>query len=121
MNDTRGYYNIIVHSVAILVLMSFRVLGHIAETLFKVLQEVDHHMKTEFGRSNWAYRNVRIPCQDSARRNGMCPTLWTLISTKLIMMLLTKSYGIQNLSVTSLSLISLVCFAFINNIDLPVT
>ena len=51
MNDTKGCCNRIIYSVAILVLMSFEVLGHIAQALFKLLQEADHHMKTGFGRS----------------------------------------------------------------------
>ena len=49
MNDARGCCNRIVHSIVILVLMSFGVLGQIARALFKVLQEVDHHMMTRFG------------------------------------------------------------------------
>ena len=51
----------------------------------------------------------------------MGSTLWTLISTKLIMMMLVKINGIQLLSGTSLSQISLVYFVFVDNIDLPVT
>ena len=48
MNDAKDYFDRIVHSVAILVLMSFGVPGYMARTMFKVLQEADHHMKTGF-------------------------------------------------------------------------
>lgn len=50
MNNARGCYDIIIHSIVILVLIFFwGVLGYIAQALFKVLQEVEHHMKTGFG------------------------------------------------------------------------
>ena len=47
MKDTRGCYGRIVHSIAILVLMSFGVVGPIARSLIKVLQEADHHIKQD--------------------------------------------------------------------------
>ena len=50
----------------------------------------------------------------------MGPTLWILISTKLIMTMLAKNHGIQLLSTTSVTLICIVCFAFVDDTDLPV-
>ena len=44
-----------------------------------------------------------------------------IISTKLIMMMLAKDQRVLLLSATLLSLTSLVCFAFAENTDLPVT
>ena len=44
MNNVRGCYDRIVHIIVILVLMSFGVSGQIVRALFKVLQDVDHHM-----------------------------------------------------------------------------
>ena len=35
--------------------------------------------------------------------------------------MLAKKHGVKLLSATSLNLISLVCFAFVDNTDLPVT
>ena len=61
MNDARGCYDRILHSIAILVLMSFGVAGETARAMFKVLQEAEHHMKTGFGRSERAYRNQPVP------------------------------------------------------------
>ena len=61
MNDARGCYDRIVHSIAILVLMSFGVAGGTAQAMFKVLQEAEHHMKTGFGRSGKAYGNEKVP------------------------------------------------------------
>ena len=87
MNNVRGCYNRIVHSIAILVLMSFGVAGETTRVMFKVLQEVKHHMKTDFGKSEKAYGNKLVPQQGSGQGNGIGPTLWVLISTKLIMII----------------------------------
>ena len=38
MNDVKGYFDRIVHSVAVIVLMSFGVPGHMARMMFKLLQ-----------------------------------------------------------------------------------
>ena len=75
MNDARGCYDRIVHSIAILVLMSFGVAGETARAMFKVLQEAEHHMKTGYGRSERAYGNKPVPQQSSGQGNGMGPTL----------------------------------------------
>ena len=73
MNDAKGCFDRIVHSVAILVLMSFGVSGYMARTLFKVLQEADHHMKTGFGRSKQAYGNEKKPTKVANREMGLDP------------------------------------------------
>ena len=121
MNDARGCYDRIVHSIAILVLMSFGVAGGTARAMFKVLQEAEHHMKTGFGRSGKAYGNEPVPHQGSGQGNGIGPTLWALISTKLIMMMFRKRHGVELLSATTLTLLSIVCFAFVDDTDLPLT
>ena len=73
MNDAKGCFDRIVHSVAILVLMSFRVPGYMARTMFKVLQEADHHMKTGFGCSKRAYENGKNPTKVVDREMGLDP------------------------------------------------
>ena len=121
MNNTRGCYDPIVHSIVILVLMSFEVAGETVRAMFKVLQEVENHMKTGFGRLERAYENEPVQQQGSGQGNGMGPTLWALISTKLIMMMFRKRHRVELLSATTLTLLSLVCFAFVDNTDLPIT
>ena len=61
MNNARGCYDRIIHSVTILVLMSFGVAGPIIRALFKVLDKTDHHIKTGFGRLDHAYGNKTNP------------------------------------------------------------
>ena len=121
MNDARGCYDHIVHSIAILVLKSFGVAGGTARSMFKVLQQAEHHMKTGFGRSEKAYGDAPVPHQGSDQGTGIGPTLWALISTKLIMMMFRKQHGVEVLSATTLTLLSIVCFAFVDDTDLPIT
>ena len=121
MNDAQGCYNCIVHTIAILVLMSLVVPGEKTRAMFKVLQEADHHMNTGFERSEREYENEPVPQQGSGQGNRIGPTLWALISTELIMMMFRKRHGVEFLSATTLTLVSLVCFAFVDDTDLPIT
>ena len=75
MNNARGCYNRIVHSIPILVLMSFGVAGETARVMFNILQEAEHHMKTGLGRSERAYGNELVSQQASGQGNGIKPTL----------------------------------------------
>lgn len=120
MNNTRGCYNRMVHSITILILMSFGVAEETARAMFKVLQETNHHTKTGFRRSERVYGNKPIPQESSVQGNEIGPTLWVSISTKLIMMMLRKRYRVELLSTTTLILVSLVCFASVDNTNLPI-
>ena len=55
MNDAKGCYDRIVHTVAILVLMSFGLNHTVAQILFQVLQTAEHNIKTGYGVSQTGY------------------------------------------------------------------
>ena len=78
-------------------------------------------MNTGFGRSGKTYGNELIPHQGSRQGNRIGPTLWALISTKLIMTVFRKRHEVEVLSATTLALLSIVCFTFDNDMDLPIT
>ena len=102
--------------------MSFSVAGGIAQAMFKVLQKAKYLMKTGFGRLGKTYGNDPVPHQGSGQGNGIGPTLWALISTKFIMMMFRKRQGVELLSATTLTLLSIiVCCAFVDDTDLPIT
>ena len=92
-----------------------------ARTMFKVLQEAEYHMKTGFGCSKRAYGHEPIPQQGIGQGNSAGPTLWILISTELIMMMLRKCHGVELFSATTLTLVSFVCLSFVDNTDILVT
>ena len=78
-------------------------------------------METGFGRSERVYGNEPVSQQGSGQGNGIGLTLSALISTKLIIMMLRKRHGVELLSATTLTLLSIVCFAFVEDTDLPIT
>jgi hypothetical protein len=86
VNDAKGCFDIIVHTVAILVLLSFGVPYNAARILFLVLAKARHKIKTGYGTLDWVYGDKDIPISGCGQGNGLGPTLWALISTKVINM-----------------------------------
>ena len=117
MNDARGCYDRICHSIAVLTLMSFGLPQHIAVLLFQTLQQATHFIQTGFGRSGPAYGN-EPGFSGIGQGNGLGPTLWALISTKLLLMMKAAGHGVHLLTSLSLQAVHLVGFAFVDDTDL---
>ena len=74
MNDLKGCYDRIVHTVAILVLMAFGVEHTAASMLMETLQLAEHLIKTGFGVSEPLYGNRGlVPEQGLGQGNGNAP------------------------------------------------
>ena len=58
--------------------------------------------------------------QGTGQGNGLGPTTWTLVSSKMIEVMRKRGHDIQLRSSLSLSLISVVCFLYVDNCDIPV-
>jgi retron-type reverse transcriptase len=86
MNDAKGCFDRVNHTIAILVLTSFGVSRVLARSLFETLQKADHQIKTGYGKSDKAYGNSDEPepHQGIGQGNGLGPTLWALLSSVLI-------------------------------------
>jgi hypothetical protein len=67
MNDAKGYFDRIVHTVAILVLLSFGVLYNAARILFLVLAKARHKLKQGTGHRT-GYTETRIYLYQGADR-----------------------------------------------------
>jgi hypothetical protein len=117
-NDAKSCYDRIVHSIASL---SMRRLGVPLEPLasmFLTLQQSSHSISTAFGISRENYgSNRHIPLQSVCQGNGAGPAIWAVISTVVITMMRTAGHGFHILSAISGSLISFVCYAFVDNTD----
>ena len=72
MNDAKGCYDRIDHTFAILVLMYFGVPWSIATTLFLVLQQARHSIKTGYGHSKPVYGDLSAGI---GQGNGLGPAL----------------------------------------------
>ena len=121
MNDAKGCYDRIHHVVAILVLMSFGLLWLPAKILFEALQLAEHRIKTAYGVSEHVYGNSIIPEMGTGQGNSIGPTTYTLISCIMIRIMKKRGHGVDMMSSLSLSLISIACFAYVDDTDLPVS
>lgn len=75
MNYTKGCFDKIEHTVAVLVLMHFGVAQSIATTLFQVLQKVLHKIKTGYGVSVIVYGNKNVSITGIGYGNGVGPSI----------------------------------------------
>ena len=116
--DAKGWYDAILHPIAVLTPMSFGVLQHVCKVLFSTLQKAKHHIKTGFGRSEAVYGDEQVPITGIGQGNGLGPTLWCLISTILFRRMQKVDHGVSMISALSLSLIQFVGFAFVDDTDL---
>ena len=108
----------IVHTVAILVFVSFGVPAMLARTLFMTPQKARHRVKTGFGISDPVYGDEEIPIQGSGQGNGITPTTWALISSTLFQIMDRAGHGLLAITAVSLTTLSLVGFAFVDDADL---
>ena len=119
MNDAKGCYDRIVHTVAILVLMSFGLNHTVAQILFQVLQTAEHNIKTGYGVSQTGYGETHPPAQGSGQGNGLGPTGWALISSRMMQMMKNKGHGVNMKISLSRAIICIVCVGFVDDTDLP--
>jgi len=118
LNGARGCFDRIVHTVAILVFMSFGVPAMIARTLFETLQKARHRINTGFGISDPVCGDEEEPIQGSGQENGISPTAWALISTKMIQVMDRAGHGLLTLTAILGTILSLFGFAFVADADL---
>ena len=71
-------------AIAILMLVSSGVPQMIYRVLFQTLQQAKYHIKTGVERSGAVYGDEAVPISGIGQRNILGPTLWALMSTKLL-------------------------------------
>ena len=86
--------------------------------MLKTLQQAKHHIITAFGTSTDSFGAGHYPpLQGLGQGNGGAPAGWTAVSTPLINMMRHSSFGINSLSAIMVSLLSFVCYAFVDDMD----
>ena len=84
----------------------------------KTLQEAKQHIITAFGPSESSFGSGQYPpLQGLGQGNGGALAGWTAVSTPLINMMQTAGFDINLLSAISVSLLSFVCYAFVDDTD----
>jgi hypothetical protein len=86
--------------------------------MFETLQAAKHHVSTAFGISSRSYGGTREPpLQGVGQGNGAGPAIWAVISTIIIAGMATHVHGFNILSALTGSLVSFVCYAFVDDTD----
>jgi hypothetical protein len=86
--------------------------------MFKTLQKAEHRITTAYGISAKTYgKNLAIPYQGVGQGNGAGPAIWAVVSTVIINMMTTAGHGFHILSAISTTLITMVCYAFVDDAD----
>ena len=98
MNDLKGNYDRIVHTVAILVLLSFGIHYDTARMMMEVLQLAEHQIKTGYGLLQHLYGGKKgdsVPEMGLGQGNGNASTIWCLISSKMMEVMKRRGHGID--------------------------
>ena len=72
-----------------------------------------------YGISTPMYGNEETPIQGTGQGNGFAPTVWGLISCKMIDMMQIKGHGAHFVTALPRKLLSIVCCAYVDDTDLP--
>jgi hypothetical protein len=117
-NDAKSCYDRIVHAIAILCMVRLGSLFAPVISMFKVLQAAVYKIRTTYGDSELTVTSPSAkPFQGSGQGNGCGPALWVAVSAPIIQMLYTAGYGMTVLSAVSGTLLSIACFAFVDDTD----
>ena len=118
-NDAKSCYDRIVHNVAALSMLRQGAPRGAVNSLLLTLQHAKHKIRTGFGVSTKHYGRFRLPpLQGLGQGNGVAPTGWAVISTVLINMMRTAGFGLQIMTCLSVTLVSFLCYAFVDDTDL---
>jgi exonuclease III len=121
-NDAKGCFDRIVHSVAVICLRRFGLPQAPLTSMFQVIQQLDHHIRTAFGDSEQTYGPNSYagahPNQGTLQGNGASGAAWTAVSSAIVEAMRSQGFGYKSWSAISKSVIQLVCSAFVDDTDL---
>jgi hypothetical protein len=121
-NDAKSCYDRIVHSVLSICLQRIGMRENPIRSTLATLQQLQHHIRTAFGDSEEYYKASRgQPLQGIVQGNGGGPTGWGAVSTPVINLMRTAGYGFHHWMALSKEVLNIVCFAFVDDADLPHT
>jgi hypothetical protein len=117
-NDAKSCYDRIVHNIASLAMRRTGMPAEPIRSMFETLQKAAHRVTTAYGISEQTYgTDLAIPYQGVGQGNGAGPAIWAVISTVIIAMMSTAGHGFHMLSAISTTLITMVCYAFVDDTD----
>jgi hypothetical protein len=116
-NDVKSCYDWLVHSMTCLAMWWLGALITSINSVFKLLQQAAHWIRTAFGTSKKKYGDEReIPLQGLGQGNGSKPVAgWAIISTPIIGLMCAIGFIVAFWTVISVSLMAFACYTFIND------
>ena len=120
-NDAKACYDRIVHSIASLAMQRVGMPLPPIECMLKTLQQMTHYIRTAHGISTQTYGCHNVdgkPVQGSGQGNGASPTIWTLISSPLLLMMRNLKFGAKFNTPLSKETINFVGCSFVDDTDL---
>ena len=126
-NDALQCYDRIVHSVAMLCMMSRGADPVALRSLFSTLQNAVHCVMTGFGPSEPMYGGIMramqglLPIMGILQGNGMGPFVWAIISSVMLSCMLSSGYHATLIGCLSGLALHLVGYAFVDDTDLVYT
>jgi hypothetical protein len=117
-NDAKSCYDRIVHMIASLAMRRTGMPAEPVRSMFETLQKAAHRVTTAYRVSKQTYgTDMEIPYQGVGQGNGAGPAIWVVISTVIIAMMSTAGHGFNLLSAMTKTLITMACYAFVNDTD----
>jgi hypothetical protein len=121
-NDAKGCFDRIVHSVAMICMRRFGVPKNPLLSMFKVIQKLNHHVRTAFGDSEGTYGPGSYagdhPNQGALQGNGAAGMCWTAVSSVIVEAMRSLGFGYSSWAAISRAAIDLVGIQFVDDCDL---
>jgi hypothetical protein len=118
-NDAKSCYDRIVHNIASICMQRVGTPIKPIVSMFQTIQELTHHTRTVFGKSEIGYKPVSpVPIQGVGQGNGAGPQIWAVVSYPILNMLRARGLGASFRSAISGDTTNLVGYAFVDDTDL---
>jgi hypothetical protein len=121
VNDMKGCYDRIVHSVASLCMQRLGMDITPLQSMFYTIQQLEHYIRTAHGVSQQSFNasDVHpIAIQGIGQGNGAGPQIWAAISTVVLNMLRTQKAGAEFVSPITRRHTSLAGYAYVDDTDI---
>ena len=117
--DAVSCYDRIVLWIAALAFRRVGVDQSVTYEMMESLQKATHKVATAFGTSSKGYKSrTRNPFQGIGQGNGAGPATWELISALILSIMAQQGFGINITTIISLTAMTMVGFAFVDDTDL---
>jgi hypothetical protein len=121
-NDAKGCFDRMVHSVTYICMRRLGIPKFPLLSMFKVIQKLDHHVRTAFGTSENTYGPLSHagahPNQGILQGNGAAMSGWTAVSSVIVNTMRDLGFGYSAWSAISKAAQKIICIEYVDDTDL---